>query len=161
MESRVGAEDVLVFVPVRHPECWRLLDMDQFLASCKEKPIERVARFRRGLILARFPQFVRRWIWWLMLNASAKARYYYFGTFGVTSVGNWGVDSVRPIAPAISVLHYGSIDAEGKVSVRLTYDHRVLDGSGPANSLLELEHILMTDIVAELKTLQPLGLQVG
>ena len=161
VEARVGDEDVLVFVPVRHPECWQLLDMDQFLASCKEKPIERVTRFRRGLIMARLPQFVRRFLWWLMLNASAKARYYYFGTFGVTSVGNWGVESIRPIAPAISVLHYGAIDADGNVSVRLTYDHRVLDGSGPASALLELEHVLKTDIIAELKTLQPLGLQVG
>ena len=158
VESRVGDEEVVVFVPVRHPECWQLVEMDMFLESCKEKPIERVTRFRRGLILGRFPQFIRRFLWWVMLNASAKARSYYFGTFGVTSVGNWGIESVRPIAPAISVLHYGSIDTEGNVSVRLTYDHRMLDGSGPAKALLELEQVLRTDIVEELKSLQPLGL---
>ncbi len=161
VEARVNDEDVLVFVPVRQPECWRLHEMDEFLAACKEKPIERVTIFRRGLRLARWPQFVRRWALWFLLNASARARYYYFGTFGVTSVGNWGVDSVRPIAPAISVLHYGSINAAGQVTVRLTYDHRVLDGTGPSTALLELEQFLKTDIIAELKTLQPLGVHAG
>jgi len=39
------------------------------------------------------------WVWWCLLNMSGRIRSWYFGTYGVTSVGNWGIESVRPIAP--------------------------------------------------------------
>jgi pyruvate/2-oxoglutarate dehydrogenase complex dihydrolipoamide acyltransferase (E2) component len=68
-------------------------------------------------------------------------------------VGKWGVESLRPIAPWISLLHYGMIDADGNLTVRLTFDHRVLDGSGPSTALVEMERFLKTDIVGELKAL--------
>lgn len=155
VEMRVGDEDVIAFVPVKQPEACPLLDIDALLDSCKEKPIERLVRLEHALFLARFPRFVRNWAWWILLNVSARLRSQYFGTFGVTSVGNWGVESVRPIAPAISILHYGAVDGQGNVSVRMTYDHRVLDGSGPSKALIELEQFLKTDIVAELKALHP------
>ncbi len=82
------------------------------------------------------------------------ARSHYFGTFGVTTVGAWGVDSLRPVAPWTLLLHYGAIDPRGAVTMRLTYDHRVLDGSGPATALVEMERILQTEIVAELEALR-------
>ena len=57
------------------------------------------------------------------------------------------------IAPAISILHYGAIDAEGNVSIRMTYDHRVLDGIGPSRALNEMEAFLRTEILNELMEL--------
>jgi hypothetical protein len=110
-----------------------------------------MGRLRLALRVARLPRFARRTLWWYALNVSATARACYFGTFGVTSVGNWGVDSLRPIAPWTSLLHYGAIDPDGRIMMRLTYDHRVLDGSGPSLALVELERVLQTDMVAELK----------
>ena len=103
-----------------------------------------------GLFMARFPRLVRRLAYWGVLNFSGRLRAVYFGTFGVTTVGNWGVDSVRPIAPAISILHYGAIDPDGNVSIRMTYDHRVLDGIGPSRALNEMEAFLHTEILDEL-----------
>ncbi len=108
-------------------------------------------------MLARFPAFVRRRVWWWLLNASGRTRSRYFGTFGVTTVGNWGVESLRPIAPWTLLLHYGVIDSQGRITMRLTYDHRVLDGSGPATALVEMERILQTEIVAELDALREGG----
>jgi hypothetical protein len=153
VEAKVGNEDALVFVPIKQPELCPLLELDRRLAWCKEKPVERLARYRGVLRLARFPRLVRRALWWSILNVSGYKRSRYFGTFGVTSVGKWGVESLRPIAPWISLLHYGMIDPQGNMTVRLTYDHRVLDGSGPSTALVEMEQFLKTDIVAELKIL--------
>jgi pyruvate/2-oxoglutarate dehydrogenase complex dihydrolipoamide acyltransferase (E2) component len=85
---------------------------------------------------------------------SAYRRSRYFATFGVTTVGNCGVDSLRPLAPHTSCLHYGSIDPLGRVTMRLTFDHRVMDGSTPAKALVEMERFLHTDILAEVKALQ-------
>ena len=154
VETLVGGEVVLVCVPLKQPECRPLLDIDRHLIWCREKPIERVRSYKRARWLARFPRFLRHAIWWSVLNVSGPRRARYFGTFGVTSVGKWGVESLRPIAPWISLLHYGVIDLEGNVTVRLTYDHRVLDGAGPAKALSEMERFLKTDILAELKSLE-------
>jgi hypothetical protein len=153
IEARLADEDVLVSVPLKHPESCPLLDIDKHLARCKENPVERVRVFREALFLARFPAFLRHWVMRFILNGAARARRRYFGTFGVTSVGNWGVESLRPLSPWTSLLHYGAIDPQGNITIRLTYDHRVLDGSGPSKALNEMEQVLKTNVTAELKRL--------
>jgi hypothetical protein len=155
VEAKLAGGDVLVTMRLPRPETCPLLEIDRHLQVYKEKPVERIRRFRKALLLARFPAWVRRCVWWYVLNGSGRKRARYFATFGVSSVANWGVESLRPIAPWITLLHYGAIDALGKVAVRLTYDHRVLDGSGPSKALLELEQSLQTDLVAELTALRP------
>lgn len=159
VEVRLEDGNALVFVPIRHPEECPLVEIDRTIAAVQEKPLETVMSFQHGLFLAQFcPRFLRRWVWWGLLNLSGRIRSWYIGTYGVTSVGNWGVESVRPIAPTISILHYGAIDPQGNVSIRMTYDHRVLDGSGPSMALNEMEKFLQTDILAELKEPgQPIG----
>lgn len=154
VEARVGDEDVIVFVPLRSPATFPLLEIDEWVAKCKAKPLEHLGRLRQSLRLARLPRLLRRVIWWGLLNVSARKRSKYFGTFGVTSVGNWGVESIRPIAPSISVLHYGAVDADGNVSARMTYDHRVLDGSVPSKALVDLERFLKSDLLAELTSMR-------
>jgi hypothetical protein len=154
VEAKFAGGDVLVTMRLPRPETCPLLEIDRHLRVYKERPVENIRRFRKALLLARFPAWVRRCVWWYVLNGSGRKRARYFATFGVSSVANWGVESLRPIAPWITLLHYGAIDAHGKVAVRLTYDHRVLDGSGPSKALLELEQCLQTDLVAELTALR-------
>lgn len=160
-EVPLGDETALAFVPIKHPETHSLSEIDRIIASCQEDPLERLPTFKYALLVARCPRFVRRWVWWCLLNVSGRVRADYFGTFGVTSVGNWGIESVRAIAPTISILHYGAIDSKGHVSVRMTYDHRVLDGAGPSTAMNELEQILKTDILAELLALKQRGSPEG
>jgi hypothetical protein len=153
VEASVHDELALVSVPIKNPETRPLLDLDRHLNWCKENPIERVPHYRIARWVALFPRFIRRPAWWFVLNVSGYLRSMFFSTFGVTTVGKWGVESLRPIAPWISLLHYGMIDADGNLTVRLTFDHRVLDGSGPSTALVEMERFLKTDIVGELKAL--------
>lgn len=154
VEARVSGENVPVFVPLKQPESLPLLDIDQYLHACKQDPLERVPRYRRALRLARWPRFVRRWVWWTLLNVSARQRAKHFGAFAVSSMANWGVDSLRPIGPCITLLHYGVVDTQGRATVRLTFDHRVMDGSAASTALLEMERVLHTDILAELQSLR-------
>jgi hypothetical protein len=154
VECRDGEETALVWAALARLESSPLLDIDRRLAACKNNPETRGRRYRRGLILARFPRFVRRAVWWFLLNVSGRKRARYFGTFGVTSVGNWGVESLRPVAPCITLLHYGVVDPSGHIVMRLTYDHRILDGWGPSTALVEMERVLKTEILAELNALR-------
>ncbi len=153
VQAPVERENSVVFVPLKQPESMSLAEIDRRLAWCKEKPIERMQRYRRAVRVSCLPRFVRRWIWWYHLNVSGKKRSRYVGTFGVSSMANWGVDSLRPISPCTTLLHYGAIDTQGDVTIRLTFDHRVLDGMEPSLALAEMEQVLNTDIVAELEAL--------
>ena len=153
IEARIDGADTLVAVPMKKPETMPLLEIDRTLIACKEDPRKQIRQYRRATVLARFPAFVRRAIWSLLLNSSGYKRARYFGTFGVTSVGNWGVESLRPLAPWTTLIHYGTIAKDGSIAMRMTYDHRVLDGSGPSIALNEMEQMLATEIVAELHAL--------
>src|SRR5437773_1091590 len=82
-------------------------------------PLVPLPRYRRALRMAGYPRLVRRWVWWALLNISPRQRARHFGTFGVSSIGNWGAESMRPIGPNTSILHYGVVDAQGRVAVRL------------------------------------------
>ncbi len=57
-------------------------------------------------------------------------------------------------AGSIAAIPGRTIDADGQVDVRVIYDHRVMDGATVARALGRVEHVLQTDIVAELHDLR-------
>lgn len=161
VENRADAEDVLTTMRLAGPGSLPLMEIDRRLRAHKEQPIEKTQRFRRALRLARLPRCLRRPIWWWIANGSAQKRGRYFGTFGVSSVANWGTESLRPIAPWTSLLHYGTVDAAGQVTMRMSFDHRVMDGSGGSKALLALEQVLQTELAAELASLREQTLETA
>jgi hypothetical protein len=55
------------------------------------------------------------------------------------------------LAPVLtSALHYGLFDEQGRIEVRLSWDHRVMDGATIARVLVDLEAVLNREIVREL-----------
>jgi hypothetical protein len=53
-----------------------------------------------------------------------------------------------------TTLTYGVFAEDGSVTVRLFYDHRVLDGVQPARALQDLEQTLCGPILEELRELR-------
>src|SRR5262249_12956978 len=128
--------------------------VDAALRRFKERPIESIAAFRRTLLVSRLPFPLRRLAWWFGLNAWGRKRAHYMGTFGVSVYAGLGAASLHPLSPLTTTLNYGVLEADGTVDVRLTYDHRVLDGATVARALEHLESILHGEIVAELQALR-------
>ena len=121
------------------------------LAWYKQQPLEKVGVYR--LALARSvgrPTVVRRLLWWSTLNFSGFKRAKRFGTFGLTSYGALGAESLHPISPLTTTLTFGPISPTGDVNVKLIYDHRVLDGAYIARRLLDIEATLNGAILEEL-----------
>src|SRR5438477_401448 len=83
----------------------------------------------------RMPRPLRRFLWWAVLNLSGPQRALRMGTFGVTAYSALGAESLHPISPLTTTLTYGVIAPDGGVTVRVTYDHRVLDGAAVARAL--------------------------
>ena len=59
------------------------------------------------------------------------------------------------LSPLTTTINYGTLEPDGTLDVRLTYDHRVLDGATVARALAALEEVLHDEIRHELLTGQP------
>jgi hypothetical protein len=156
VERRFGDDHAVFFGKIRCPEERGLPEIDERLRALKEKPIDEIGAFRHTLFLSRLPRPIRRLLWWIGLNVWGRKRAAYFGTFGVSVYAGLGAASLHPLAPATCTLNYGVIDERGDVDVRITYDHRVLDGATVARVLADLEQVLNGAIVNELGYLRAL-----
>jgi hypothetical protein len=153
VERRYGDEDGVFFAPLRQPEEHTLPELEARLRELKEKPVEKFGSFRRGLYISRLPRPLRRFVWWVGLNVFGRKRAHYLGTAGVTVYAGLGAASLHPLSLLTTTLNYGVIEPDGGVDVRITYDHRVMDGATVARALADLDRVLHTDILAELRAL--------
>jgi hypothetical protein len=150
IEREYEGENAVFWGQLRRPEQQSLRDIQARLRRWKETPLEMVPRFRRSLLLGRLPRPLRRAAWWLGLNLTGLTRAMLMGTFGVSVYSGLGAESLHPLSPLTTTLNYGVVQADGTVSVRVVYDHRVVDGATVARALGCLERVLNQEIVAEL-----------
>ena len=151
VERRYEGENAVFWGQLRRPEWQSLGELQAHLRRYKDEPIQNFGLFRRVLLLGRLPWPVRRLAWWIGLNFSGRKRASYIGTFGVSVYSSLGAESLHPISPLTTTLNYGAIASDGSVSVRIVYDHRVMDGATVARALAYLEGVLNREIVAELE----------
>jgi hypothetical protein len=151
LERRYRDEDGIFVGLFRAPEAQSLGQLQVALNFYKLSPLEQVGFFRQALRISTAPTFVRHLLWWSTLNVSGYKRAKRFGTFGLSSYGALGAESLHPISPLTTTLTYGPISAEGQVNVKITYDHRVLDGAYVARRLLDIERALVGPILRELE----------
>jgi hypothetical protein len=150
--ERSFQEEQGVFVGLfRAPERQTLGQLQEALAIYKSQPVEDVGVYRRAMCVSRGPALVRRLLWWSTLHISGYKRAKRFGTFGLTSYGALGAESLHPISPLTTTMTYGPISPAGEVIVKLIYDHRVLDGAYIARRLRDIEDTLHGPILDELR----------
>jgi hypothetical protein len=154
VERDLDGEDAVLFGHVNSPETKGLRELDALLRRFKEEPVGGISLFRRALQINRLPRPLRRLVWWVGLNAVGRKRAHYFGTFAVSVYSGLGAASLHPLSPLTTTLNYGVIGADGRVDVRLIYDHRVLDGATVARALADLERVLTCEVLAELRYFQ-------
>jgi hypothetical protein len=150
IEREHDDENVVFFVQVRRPEQRSLESLNRLIQTCKERPVESVKFFRRALRMSKVPWPFRRLSWWVSLNLFGKLRCHNYGTFSITSVSSAGGGVFAMPTLLTASLHYGLFDKNGMLPMRITFDHRVLDGGFVARAMVELEQVLLTDILHEL-----------
>lgn len=155
IERTFEGEEGVFFGMFRAPEDQTLGELQRSLVEFKNAPLNEIGFFRRMIRVSRFPTPIRRFLWSASLNASGRARAKRFGTFGVTTLGGSGVEQIHPLSPLTTTLTFGPIDAWGKVTVKIIYDHRVLDGAYVARRLVDLEEMLNGVILEELRRGEP------
>lgn len=150
IEREIGDEHGVLFILIKKPEQRGVDEIEALLRRAKEAPLNEVKRYRRTLRFLRWPQPIRRALWWYALNVFGKVRASNFGTFGVSVVAGLGACATHLRSPLTTTLDYGVLADDGGIDVRLTIDHRVLDAGTAARALEELEHVLCNDLVNEL-----------
>lgn len=143
-------ESSLFLARVRAPEQMGIVELDACIRRFKDKPIAEISGFRGALRLARLPHLARRALWWMVMNVFPRVRGKFMGTFGVSVTAGMGATGLFVIAPWTYTLHYDVFAADGSLDVRLTFDHRVLDGAILAMALREVEEELCGAIRSEL-----------
>ncbi len=138
---------------LKKPETTALLDLHRTLDLSRTVPLEEDEQFRFMYSLARKPLLVRRSLWWMGYHWSGCKRAHYFGTFGLSSPAVGGAGLTTIVSPLSCTLHYGLFDDVGQIDMRVTFDHRAVDGAPVARGLAEMEQILMTDVLDEIKQL--------
>ena len=157
VERLLGTEHAVFFTQIRAPENQSLTQIERHLRRCKDEPIETNPVFRRILKTSRWPLPLRRLVWWSGYAFSGHRRARHLGTFGVSVVAGLGVATVNLLTPLCTGINYGVLDADGSLDVRLTYDHRVIDGGTAARALTDTEAVLRDEIVDELRLLSKMA----
>ncbi len=154
LERTYQGEEGVFFAKIRQPELLSLEDLDAIVRRHKQAPVESIPEFRQALRLSRLPAPLRRLAWWLGLYSDGGYRAHFFGTFAVSAAASQGAAGLHILSPLTTTLNYGTFDADGSIDVRLTYDHRVLDGAPIARALTALENVLRSEILDELRDVQ-------
>lgn len=150
IERMYEGEPAVFFGQVQAPESQSLGNIDQSLKQFKTEPIESIGTFRRLIQITKWPRILRRFAWWMTLNWTGEKRAKRLGTFGMSVYASLGASSLHPLSPLSYLLNYGVMDEQGRVSVRLVYDHRIVDGAVVARALASMESALTGPLLDEL-----------
>jgi hypothetical protein len=149
VDRQVNDEHVILQVHIPSPETHTLDALDALINDYQQQPVEKIAAYRTAVRMSHVPWPLRQWLWWGALNVFGATRCHHFGTFCITSVGAQGSGILHVPTLLTSTLHYGMFGSNGELAMRLTFDHRVLDGAKAAQVLADLEEILLGEIVRE------------
>lgn len=133
------------------PESTPLISLQARLNDYLAKPVS--VAFQKQWQLSALPVWLRRIVWWSLLNVFGQRRVKRCGTFFLTTIGSRGAEIRHPPGFLTSGLTFGPIDEHGCSRVTLAYDHRLLDGRMVADILADLERTLNSVIAEELATL--------
>lgn len=155
IERQAGDEATILQCLIKRPDNRSLSELDAIVRLNQTTPLEELRWYRRARLMGRLPWPIRRFVWWCTLNVLGRERTHNFGTFSVSSVAPLGA-GILHVVPVLPVsLHYGLFDEAGNLDVRITFDHRVLDGATAARAMVQMERVLLDDILSELQKMRP------
>ena len=153
IERQYRGESGVFFGHFEKPEDRTLADLQTQLEAYKYDPIEKFGNYRRAMRIVRYPWPLRPMLWWHALNVSGAIRTSLFGTFGMSVTAAEGATAVQLLSIAPTTLHYDPFESDGSIVVRVTFDHRVIDGAPIARAMVDLEETLMTELLYEVREL--------
>lgn len=155
-----AGEEYLFVLHLHDPGKKTLAELDTRVRKAKDEPVAKTGAFRRAVRVGKLPWPVRPLVWDL-LDWSGNLRAAHLGTFGVSVTGGWGATALTLRTPWAVALHTGTFAPDGTLPLRVTFDHRVLDGRAACRILAGIEAALSGPVRAELEGMRPGGAASG
>jgi hypothetical protein len=150
VERQLANENVVLYCLISRPETRTIAALEEIVRRHKEEPVESLRSYQRSIAVSRIPWPLRQAFWWGSLNVFGRRRSHNFGTFSISSIAAQGAGLLHLIPLLTSTLHYGMFDDMGRLDVRLSFDHRVMDGGTVGRILTDLEAMLNREMVSEI-----------
>ena len=147
----IDNKEAVVFGMIQKPESKPLSEINEALQHFKNSPIDSVSLFKRMRRTSKFPWPIRAIIWNYGLYLSGYCKAKNFGTFSISSVSQLDANTIHLLTPLTSALNYGPIATNGDCTIRLTFDHRVMDGLTIAKVLSFIKESINVSIREEIE----------
>jgi len=147
----VDDREAVVFGMIQKPESKPLVETTEALHFFKNSPIDSVSLLNRMRRTSKLPWPIRSLVWNYGLYLSGYCKAKNFGTFAVSSVSQSDSNTLNLLSPLTSALNYGPVSDFGDCTIRLTFDHRVIDGIAVAKVLSFIDEAVNTTIREELE----------
>lgn len=149
IERETADEKIVVYCLVRAPENRSLAEIDAIIRAHRDTPLEWLGAYQRQRRMSQLPGPLRRSMMWSSLNLFGRRRSHNYGTFGLTTICAQGAGLLHLIPLLTTTIHYGMFDRDGGLSVRFSWDHRVMDGATVGRVLADLEQIFNREMAQE------------
>lgn len=153
VEREWRGEHAIFFDMLPSPETMGIMELHHYLKRLKTEPVENIRTFCRLIRADAAPLPIRRCIWRWLYSLSGPRRANYIGTFAINGGNRFPIRPVTTTGAIGTTLYFGLFDSEGATDVCLTFDHRIMDGGEVVRTLDQLEAVLNTDLVLELRAL--------
>ena len=149
-----NGEDCVLPQKVTAPEEMPLREVDRLIRHAKQAADRRGAGVPEDAagdavaVAAAAPALVDR------PQCRTTARQLLWQLWGDLGRGATGLDELHALSPGPFVLSYGAEKPDQTIDVVVRWDHRITDAALMARTLTRLEHVLNTEIAAELRAIR-------
>ncbi len=153
VERHVDCGPAVFLGTIHQPDTKSIEEIASELQDYGQKTIEEVPQLAIENRFAGMPWLFRKLILWLGTRIPSVRLRYLSATFGLSSLGKYGIKWLVPPSVCTSIFGVGSVDdravvRNGNVEIRpmlsLTYnfDHRLIDGAPAARFLDEIKNLM-------------------
>jgi len=153
VERFVGSQPAVFFGAIDQADTKSIEEITAELKAYGEDDFEKVMHLDVQNRFNNMPWLFRRLILWVGLRYPSIRLRYMGATFGISSLGKFGIKSLIPPCVSTSTFGIGSVEPrpvvkDGKIEVRpmmtisLNFDHRVIDGAPAARFLQDIIQLM-------------------
>lgn len=153
VERVIGQQPAVFFGAIENPDTKSVEEIAGELRQYAESDMEAVHHLNLQNRFNGTPWWFRRFILWAGLRFP-KVRLMFLGaTFGLSSIGKWGMKALIPPCVSTSTFGVGEVEEravvrEGRIEIRpmltiiLNFDHRIIDGAPAARFMNDVKKLL-------------------
>ena len=153
VERFIGSQPALFFGAIEEPDTKSIAEISSELRAHAEADLEKIWGLDLQNKFTWMPWFLRRLILWIGVQNPAIRLKCLGATFGLSSLGKFGLTAMIPPCVTTSTFGVGTVEQrpvvrDGKVEIRkmmtltLNFDHRMLDGAPAARFLADIQKLM-------------------